>query len=99
MPETSPRIRKISHWAGVALASPMLAIGLYLVYEYLRGGFPATVTIRDAVIVIGFVLLSTAAIYLAMRWAGYLLAQAIGAVRNIGKGNGTSAGSHPSRPE
>jgi hypothetical protein len=99
MAETPAHIRKISHWAGIALAAPMLAIGLYLIYEYLRGGFPTTVTLRDAVIVIGFVLLSTAAIYLAMRWAGYLLAQAIDAVKNIGKGNGTSAGSRPSRPE
>ena len=96
---TSPRISRIAHWAGVALATPMFLAGLWLTYEYLRGGFPATVTIRDAAIVIGFMLISTAAIYLAMRWAGFLLSQAIEAFRNIGKGNGTSAGSRPPRPE
>ena len=99
MQQASPRINRIAHWIGVLLATPMFAIGAWLTYEYLRGGFPVTVTTQDAVVVICFVLISTAAIYLAMRWAGFLLVQAIDAFRKIGKGNGTSAGSRPSRPE
>ena len=96
---TSPRISRIAHWTGVILATPLFCIGLYLLYEYLHGGFPVTVTTQDAVAVICFVLISTAAVYLAMRWAGSLVAQAIEAFRNIGKGNGTSAGPRPPRPE
>lgn len=99
MPEASPRIARIAHWAGVVLAVPMFAMGLYLLHKYLTGAFGNEVTTKDAVAVIGFIFVSTAAIYLAMRWAGFLLGKAIEAFRNIGKGNGTSAGSRPSRPE
>jgi hypothetical protein len=96
---TPPRISRIAHWTGVALAAPMFAAGIWLLHQYLSGKFDNDVTGRDTAIVIGFIFVSTAAIYLAMRWAGFLLAQAIDAVRNIGKGNGTSAGSRPPRPE
>ena len=99
MQQTSPRISRIAHWAGIALALPLLLIGLYLLYQYLSGGFPSTVNARDATLVLGFVLFSSAAMYIAMRFAGVLLSRAIDAFRNIGKGNGTSAGSRPSRPE
>jgi len=96
---TSPRISRIAHWSGVLLAAPMFAIGLYLLHQYLTGAFGNEVTNKDTAVVAGFLFVSTGAIYLAMRWAGYLLAQAIGAFKNIGKGNGTSAGSRPPRPE
>ncbi len=99
MEQTPPRTGRIAHRAGIVLATPMLAIGLYLLHQYLTGAFGNEVTAKDAAAVIGFVFVSTAAIYLAMRWAGYLLAHAIDAVKNIGKGNGTSAGSRPPRPE
>lgn len=99
MSQTPPQIGRIAHWIGVVLALPMFAIGLYLLHQYLTGAFGNEVTWKDGVAVIGFIFLSTAAIYLAMRWAGYLLAQAIDAFKNIGKGNGTSAGSRPPRPE
>ncbi len=96
---TSPRISRIAHWAGVMLAAPLLLMGFYLLYQYLNGAFGNDVTTRDSLVVIGFIFVSTAAIYLAMRWAGFLLGKMIEAFRNIGKGNGTSAGSRPSRPE
>ena len=96
---TSPRIRRISHWAGIILAAPMFVAGLWLLREYFNGNFGNDVTLKDSAIVIGFVFVSTVAIYLAMRWAGILLSHAVAAFRNIGKGNGTTAGSRPSRPE
>lgn len=81
MQQTSPRIAKIAHWIGIVLAVPLLVIGLYLLYEYLRGGFPSTVTVKDAVLVLGFVLFSSATMYIAMRFAGFLVSQAISAFR------------------
>ncbi len=96
---TPPRISRIAHWTGVALAAPMLVMGFYLLHQYLIGAFGNEVTFKDAAAVVGFMFVSTAAIYLAMRWASYLLGRTIEAFRNIGKGNGTSAGSRPPRPE
>jgi fucose permease len=60
----------------------------------------AGVLLGAPMFVIGlFIFVSTAAIYLAMRCAGFLLGKAIEAFRNIGNGNGTSAGPRPPRPE
>jgi hypothetical protein len=96
---TSPRISRIAHCAGLLLALPLLLIGFYLLNRYLSGAFGNDVTNKDTAAVIGFIFISTAAVYLAMRFAGILLSRAIGAFKNIGKGNGTSAGSRPPRPE
>ncbi len=64
---TSPRISRIAHWADVALAAPMLVLGFYLLHQCLNGAFGNEVTTKDTVTVIGFMFVSTAAIYLAMR--------------------------------
>jgi hypothetical protein len=99
MEQTPPRIRRIAHWTGIILAAPMFAGGLWLLHEYLNGSFGNDVAAKDTAVVIGFIFMSTAAIYLAMRFAGWQLARAVAAFRNIGKGNGTSLGSRPPRPE
>jgi apolipoprotein N-acyltransferase len=97
--QTPPRISRIAHWVGIALAAPLFCIGIYLLHQYWNGAFGNEVTGKDTAAVVGFIFISTAAVYLAMRWAGFLLAQAIDAFRKIGKGNGTSFGSRPPRPE
>ena len=72
---TPPRISRIAHWAGIALAAPLFAIGLWLLHQYWNGAFGNEVTGKDTAAVIGFIFISTAAVYLAMRWAGFFVRQ------------------------
>jgi hypothetical protein len=61
------RVSRIAHWFGLALSLPLAALGFYAFAEYLRGSFPPTVTSADATLILGFILITAAILYVTPR--------------------------------
>ena len=63
--------RRLSHWAGLVLAAPIVIGALIAFYDWLRGGFPATVTAPDAVLVLILLFAAAALVYGVSRAIGW----------------------------
>ncbi len=75
------RSTRIAHWIGLALSLPVVALGLFAFTEFLRGKFPPTLTAKDATLILGFILISAAVLYVTPRlivWTvAFIVAQKI----------------------
>ena len=76
------RIRRVSHLIGVSLTLPILAVVIWGVVEWLRGGFPPTVTIDDVALVSAMAAAAAVLVYLTSRALGWAVAVVVMARRN-----------------
>jgi hypothetical protein len=57
------RSSRIARWIGLAFSLPVAALGLFAFTEFLRGKFPPTLTAADATLLLAFILISAAILY------------------------------------
>ena len=76
------RIHRVAHLIGVILTLPILAVVIWGVVEWLRGGFPPTVTIDDIALVCAMGAVAAVLVYLTCRALGWAVAVVVMARRN-----------------
>jgi hypothetical protein len=76
------RIHRAFHLIGVILTLPILAVVIWSFVEWLRGGFPPTVTIDDIALVSAMAAAAAVLVYLTCRALGWVVAVVVMARRN-----------------
>ena len=72
MAAAAPRMHRAFHWLGIILTLPILAAVIWGLEEWLRGEFPATVTIADVLLVIAMAAAAAGFVYLTCRAIGWV---------------------------
>jgi len=78
MPGPSSRIHRISHWIGIALATPIFGVTALALVWWFRGEFPSTVTIDVVVRVIGMMVAAAILVYAVSRAIGWAISAVLG---------------------
>jgi hypothetical protein len=76
------RIHRVFHLIGVILTLPIIAVVIWGFVEWLRGGFPPTVTIDDIALVSAMAAAAAVLVYLTCRGLGWVVAVVVMARRN-----------------